>query len=107
MLQTLKWATAHLSIRLGARHRGAGRADWGAGRWAQARAARRERKGAQARAGARGTMRGSQGHDMGRAGARHGAHRGARRCDTAGWFATTLPLRTPGRACARLGVLLG
>ena len=33
MVQTLKWATAHLSIRLGARRRGAGRARRGAGSW--------------------------------------------------------------------------
>ena len=73
--------------------------------------------------GARGMARTHKraGQDAGRAGARgapraqgHTRRKGARRCDTsawrcdmAGWAATTKPLCALGRACARLGVLLG
>ena len=61
MVQTLKWATAHLSIRLGARHKGAGRAGWGAGR-------RHARHGPDAQA-----LEARAGHDVGRAMARGAA----------------------------------
>ena len=93
MVQALKWATAHLSIR-----RGAQAGHWVLGCWARGCWASEEQ--------ARGT---------GGAGARQGGHRRkaqragarARRYDTACWAATTRPLRAPGRACAHLGMLAG
>ena len=79
--------------------RGAGRAGLGA------RAARR------GRTGARGT-RSLVGHEAGRAG--RAGRRGVRRCDmtawrydTAGWAATTRPLRTLGCAVGPAGCALG
>ena len=84
-VQTLKWATAHLSIKLGARRR--------LGRWTQARTAQR------GRIGARGTARTHRrsGHDAGREALRHGRLSGH---DTATAHGLGVPV-------CRLGMLAG
>ena len=89
MVQTQKWATAHLSLRLGARRRGAGRPGWGV-----ARAAQRGRRGAHG-AGARGAQ--------GRATLRHGRLGGHDTASARAWAC----LCTPRCAAGPAGCVLG
>ena len=121
LVQTLKWATAHLSIRLGVWCRGVGRVWRGAGRAGWAPGRRRT-------CGTTQTSRraGHAGHDAGRVGARHGgaqvpgtargtAHRGAREAlrhgrlgshDTAtasAWACLCAPGCAAGPTCCALG----
>ena len=70
-MQNLKWAIAHLSIRLGAGH-------WGV----------EARRGAGS-AKSRHAVRETQARDTGGAGRRHSSQGLAGRCDTTGWAAMT------------------
>ena len=94
MVQTLKWAIAHLSIRLGARRkgsgrarRGAGRAGWGAGR----RRSRGTTRGAQGRARAR--------EEQGRAALLHGRLGGHDTATARAWACLCAPGRAGWAVC--------